>query len=186
MSMYSYCMIYVSSSCQLALFGYPDWGFSVLFPQLCGKCHGITCKEVGRPALFQNFCVVLCIVCFVLFCVFFVCKCVLYYCHQVATQLQLTNISYHIISYQFLAGVKILLSGAMYRLNVGCPAVRGLMFTQQCHWKLDWLVNSYWPTNFYVKQYEKIIKCSRADSCVQVWKSELSQLHLTVCLRTFY
>jgi hypothetical protein len=24
------------------------------------------------------------------------CKCVLYYCHQVATQLQLTNISYHI------------------------------------------------------------------------------------------
>jgi hypothetical protein len=25
---------YVSSSCQLALFGYPDWGFSVLFPQL--------------------------------------------------------------------------------------------------------------------------------------------------------
>jgi len=31
---------------------------------------------------------------FVLFCVLFVCKCVLYYCHQVATQLQLTNISY--------------------------------------------------------------------------------------------
>ena len=26
------------------------------------------------------------------------CKCVLYYCHQVTTQLQLTNISYHIIS----------------------------------------------------------------------------------------
>jgi hypothetical protein len=26
----------------------------------------------------------------------FVCECVLYYCHQVATQLQLTNISYHI------------------------------------------------------------------------------------------
>ena len=24
----------------------------------------------------------------------FVCKCVLYYCHRVATQLQLTNISY--------------------------------------------------------------------------------------------
>jgi len=35
------------------------------------------------------FCVVLCIVC--------VCICVLYYCHRVATQLQLTNISYHII-----------------------------------------------------------------------------------------
>ena len=43
------------------------------------------------------FCVVLCIVCFVSFCVLFVCKCVLYYCHRVATQLQLTNISYHVI-----------------------------------------------------------------------------------------
>jgi len=26
--------VYVSSSCQLALFGYPDLGFPVLFPQL--------------------------------------------------------------------------------------------------------------------------------------------------------
>jgi len=34
----------------------------------------------------------------VLFYVLFVCKCVLYYYHRVATQLQLTNISYHIIS----------------------------------------------------------------------------------------
>jgi hypothetical protein len=42
------------------------------------------------------FCVV-CIVCFVSFSVLFVCICVLYYCHRVATQLQLTNISNHII-----------------------------------------------------------------------------------------
>jgi hypothetical protein len=37
-----------------------------------------------------------------LFCVvllLFVCKCVLYYCHRLATQLQLTNISYNIISH---------------------------------------------------------------------------------------
>jgi hypothetical protein len=88
--------VYVSSSCQLALFAYPDWGFSVLFPQLQGKCQGKTRKDGARTTLFQNVCVVLCIVCFVSFCVLFVCKCVLYCCHRVAAQLQLTNISYHI------------------------------------------------------------------------------------------
>jgi len=43
----------------------------------------------------------ICVVLFlcVLFYILFVCKCVLYYCHRVLTELQLTNISYHIISY---------------------------------------------------------------------------------------
>jgi hypothetical protein len=35
---------------------------------------------------------------FLSFCVLFVCKRVLYYCQRVLTQLQLTNMSYHIIS----------------------------------------------------------------------------------------
>ena len=48
----------------------------------------------GTACTLPNFCVVLCIVCFVSFCVLFVCICVLYYCHRVATQSQLTNLSY--------------------------------------------------------------------------------------------
>jgi hypothetical protein len=89
----------------------------VLFPQLKGKYQGITRKDGARPALFQNFCVVLCIVCFVSFCVLFVCKCVLYYCHQVATQLQLTNIS----KLQLQTTLLITTQGGPNRIAVGPP-----------------------------------------------------------------
>jgi hypothetical protein len=83
MSMYTYCCLCILRR------GYPDWGFSVLFPRLQGKCQGITSQHGARSALFQNCCVVLCIVCFVSFYVLFLCKCVLYFCHRVTTQLQL-------------------------------------------------------------------------------------------------
>ena len=39
-------------------------------------------------SMYYLFCIVLCI---------FLCKCTLYFCHRVTTQLQFTNISYHII-----------------------------------------------------------------------------------------
>ena len=56
----------------------------------------------------------------VLFCVLFVCKCVLYYCHRVSTQVQLMNISYHIIScqFRFAKDVKNLLYGFPYGKRV--------------------------------------------------------------------
>ena len=46
-------------------------GFSVLFPQLLGKCQGKTCKDGARPALFLVvvlFYVFLCCSMYCLFC----------------------------------------------------------------------------------------------------------------------
>jgi hypothetical protein len=45
---YFYCSVYV-----FLFFGYPNWGFSMLFPQLQGKCQGIKGQDGARPALFQ-------------------------------------------------------------------------------------------------------------------------------------
>jgi hypothetical protein len=42
-----------------------------------------------------------CLFCDVL-CILFVCKCVLYYGHRLSTHLQLTKISYHIMSYHII------------------------------------------------------------------------------------
>jgi hypothetical protein len=59
--------------------------------------YAFSCCSMYCLCCSMHFYVVLCIVCFVSFSVLFVCIFVLYYCHRVVTQLQLTNISYHII-----------------------------------------------------------------------------------------
>jgi hypothetical protein len=51
------------------MYGYPERGFSILFPQLYGKCQGKT----STARILPNFCVVLCTVRFVSFFVLFVC-----------------------------------------------------------------------------------------------------------------
>jgi hypothetical protein len=62
--------VYVSSSCQLAPFGYPDRVFRV-FPQLYGKArakpanmgHGPHSSKILCCSMYCLFCVVLCTVC---------------------------------------------------------------------------------------------------------------------------
>ena len=92
------------SSCQLALFGYPDWGFSVLFLSckanarvyLAKTGHGPHSSKLGDNFYTVSSSLILvwplwvripkslpAKVLFVSFCVLFVCKCVLYSCHRV-------------------------------------------------------------------------------------------------------
>jgi hypothetical protein len=87
---------------------YPYWGFPCLLSWLRFFCAfssdvrqmtGYTSQRRGTVHILPNYWTVLFYVLFlsiVLLSVLFVCICVLYYCHRVSTQLQLTNISYHI------------------------------------------------------------------------------------------
>ena len=109
--MYFYCYVLCVSYCMFMYLHRANWQssaalnevFPCFFLGCKDKCQGKTREDGARPTLFQNFCVLPCIVCFVSFCLscvcVCVCKCVLYYCHRVATQLQLTNTSiYQVIS----------------------------------------------------------------------------------------
>jgi hypothetical protein len=92
MSMYSYCMfVYLHRA---------SWHSSPTLTEafpcfylVVRQMPGYNPQRRGTARTLPNF---LCysIHCFVSFCVLFVCKCVLNYSHRVATQLQLTNISY--------------------------------------------------------------------------------------------
>jgi hypothetical protein len=74
----------------------PRLEFFRAFPLSCKANATVKLAKTGHGPQSSQL-VVICVVLllFVLFYVLFVCKCVLYYCHRVATQLQLTNISYH-------------------------------------------------------------------------------------------
>jgi len=100
------------------MYDYPDWGFSVLFPQLYGKCQGTTRKDGARPALFLIvlFYVFLCCSVYCLFCVVLCIVCV-YMCTEqlppggypiavkyiISYHISHYIISYHIISYHIVS-----------------------------------------------------------------------------------
>jgi len=82
-----------------------NWKHVFLTLTEVSPCFFLSCKANARVKLAKtghgphsSKLVVICVVLllFVLFYVLFMCKCVLYYRHRVTTQLQLTNISYHI------------------------------------------------------------------------------------------
>jgi hypothetical protein len=95
MSVYSYCMIMYPhcanwhSSATLTL------RFFSVFSPVVRQMPGYNLQRWGTACTLPKF---LCCSMYCLFCVIlrFVCQCVLYYCHRVATQLQLTNVSYRI------------------------------------------------------------------------------------------
>jgi hypothetical protein len=81
--------------------------FHILLLLICTNLYKVVCF-VGFCLIFK-LCILIVmyvpfwILCFIVFSyVLFVCKCVLNYCHRVSTQLQLTYISYHIISLSLL------------------------------------------------------------------------------------
>jgi len=94
MSMYSYCMFMYLHRASWHSSATLSEGFPCIFLSCKANARVKPANTGHGPHSSKTFCVVLCIVCFVSFCVLFVCKCVLYCCHRVATQLQLTHISY--------------------------------------------------------------------------------------------
>ena len=77
-------MYILFSSCQLALFGYTDWGVFCVFSSVVRQMPEDNSHKRGTARTLTKL--------IVLFCVLFVCKCVPYYCHRVSTQLQLANV----------------------------------------------------------------------------------------------
>ena len=97
MIMYSHCMF---------MYDYPDWVFSVLFPQLWGKCQGKTPKDGARPALFLIvvlFYVFLCS----MYCLFCDASCIVFvymYTEQLPPGGYPIEVNKYIISYHHLIG----------------------------------------------------------------------------------
>ena len=117
-SMYSYCCLCIL----IVVYVFLDAAtLTKVFP-----CFFLCCKAKARVILAKTghgphsskIVVLLYVLLFLLFYVLFVCKCVLYCCHRVTTQLQLTNISYHIINYSVKDILFLDIAGWGFEVNI--------------------------------------------------------------------
>ena len=105
LSMYSYCSSMYSYRCLCILIVIHVFLDAATLTEVF-PCFSLGCKANARVILAKtghgphsSKIIVLFYVLFILYRSMY-CLCVNVYCHRVTTQLQLTNISYHIISYQ--------------------------------------------------------------------------------------
>jgi hypothetical protein len=77
-----------------------------------------------------------------LFIVLSVCKCVLYNCHRVATQFQLTNISYHIISYHIISYHIISYHIISYHI-ISCHIISYHIISYHISYHISYIIISY-------------------------------------------
>ena len=103
-SMYSYCSSMYSYCCLcilIVVYVFLDTAtLTEVFPRFFLGCKAnarVILAKTGHGPHSSKIVVLFCVL-FVLYCSMY-CLCVNVYCHRVTTQLQLTNISYHIIIY---------------------------------------------------------------------------------------
>jgi len=151
-------LIYGCMFCML-LFNYVNYVFLLL----------CLCILIAMHVLFCMFCFI------VLFCVLFACKCVLHYCYRVSTQLQLTNVSYIIISYikcmktvrfsfltVFECKDRCLLECDAFSLGTEMPRFWGnIMITHSNIYPIPWILRMqmhpkrwYYRVSYRIKQWQ--------------------------------
>jgi len=124
--------VYVSSSCQLALFGYPDWGFPWFFPSCKPNARVKPAKTGHGPHSSKNF--VLFYVLFVL-CRSVYCLCVNVYCTTATGWLP--NCSYQIYQISKIKQLHFKFNFIWIFINISCGLIMQLVTFSL--WLFIWL-----------------------------------------------
>jgi len=153
--------------CQLAFSGYPDWGFSVFFPQLQGKCQGIPRKDGARSALFliSELCCSMYCLCWL--CCSMYCLCVNVYCTTVLPLGVNTIAVKYIISYHFTLKPQGPHAKNYCTINFSYSEIQQTQFLWHCCVKgplpkqyIPWTRGEPFNANWIISQSSSITFCS--------------------------